>query len=350
MSDLSSNTGVNLAKGFLQSISQVFFQESPWTGILFLIGIFWGSYASGAPACAWGLVVGVLCSNFAGWIVGQPKEDGVSGLWGFNGALVGMAFPTFLGNTPLMWVALIVCSMLSTWVRTGFNYVMAPWKVNSLTFPFVFTTWLFLLSSRILTGLEPAGLPDPGFVATAAAGTEDNLVSFGVQWLKGISQVFLVDNWITGILFLAGLLICTPMACLWAAFSSLIALLVGWWFGMPESYLSAGLYGYSSVLTGIAVGTVFYKSNLRVFFWTVVAVIATLFIQAASYTFLAPFGISPLTGPFCLTTWLFLLPRFALNSPDEPDHSHWHLHWSRNKEAAQPSDAAPKTTAAPENT
>lgn len=133
----------------LKGSGQVMFQCNGWTGLLFLAGIFWGAYQEGQAVVAWGAVVGLIVSTLAGYVLRQPASDGAAGLWGFNGILVGCAFPTFLGNTPLMWLALIICSMLTTWVRTGFNHVMAPWKTNSLTFPFVFTSWIFLFAARI---------------------------------------------------------------------------------------------------------------------------------------------------------------------------------------------------------
>lgn len=87
----------------------------------------------------------------------RENSDGDEGLWGFNGILVGCAFPTFCANTWLMWASLIFFSMLSTWLRKGFNNIMAPWKINSLTFPFVFLTWMFLFASRIFDGIQPIG-------------------------------------------------------------------------------------------------------------------------------------------------------------------------------------------------
>ncbi|MEI3553949.1 MAG: urea transporter [Alistipes senegalensis] len=46
-----------------------------------------------------------------------------------------------------------------------------------------------------------------------------------VYWLKGIGQVFLIDSWVTGIWFLAGLFLCSRWAALWAAIRSALALL-----------------------------------------------------------------------------------------------------------------------------
>lgn len=78
---------------------QVMFQNNAWTGFFFLAGIFYGSYASGNGIVGWGALVAIIVSTITGYLLKNPTKDGLSGLWGFNGVLVGCALPTFLGNT-----------------------------------------------------------------------------------------------------------------------------------------------------------------------------------------------------------------------------------------------------------
>jgi urea transporter len=312
------------AKALLRGAGQVMFQGHAWTGFFFIVGIFWGAYESGTPLVAWGAVVGLMVATMAGLAVGLPRHEGESGLWGFNGILVGCAFPTFLGSTLYMWLALIFCAALTTWVRVGFNNVMKPWHVNSLTFPFVFCTWVFLFASRMLPGVPPTALPspmlevfDPGFWGFPLHAGELARI-----WLRGIAQVFLIDSWVTGIFFLVGLLIANRWAFLWAALSSAIALLCILVLRGAGYEVVRGLYGYSAVLTGIALATTFHRPGLVSGCWAVLGIVCTVFVQAAMDALLLPFGIPPLTAPFCIATWLFLLPMFRLDDA-EPDHSHW---------------------------
>lgn len=311
----------------LRGGGQVMFQCSAWTGLLFLAGIFWGSYECHLPQVAWGAVVGVIASTLAGRILGQTPADGEDGLWGFNGILVGCAFPTFLANTWLMWVALIFCSMLTTWVRQGLNNVMAPWHVNSFTFPFVMLTWLFLFASRMLGGLAESSLSAPELPAAAAthaaAVLDTSPGSLVVYWLKGVAQVFLIDSWVTGIFFLAALAVCSRWAAVWAAIASAVSLALAILYGAPAADISAGLFGFSPVLTGIALGCTFYKVNCKSALWALTGIVATFFIQAAMDVMFEPWGLPTLTGPFCLATWLFLLPLYKLDVTDKPDHSRW---------------------------
>lgn len=310
-------------KAILRGTGQVMFQGNVLTGLLFLCGIFWGAYQEGQGVVAWGALVGVISSTVAGYVVRLPANDGLQGLWGFNGVLVGCALPTFLGNTVWMWIALIICSMLTTWVRTGFNNVMTRWKVNSLTFPFVFCTWLFVLAARMFHGMPPEYMAVPELTAPLSGSIDLGFGHLLVYWLKGIAQVFLINSWVTGIFFLAALFVSSRWAALWAAIGSALALLVALLFQAPGHEIANGLYGFSPVLTGIALGCTFYKVNRRSAMWALMGIIVTVFIQAGMNAMMLPLGLPTFTAPFCITTWLFLLPLFKFDEK-EPDHSHWH--------------------------
>ena len=205
---------------------QVMFQDNVWTGVLFIIGIFVGAYMEGMPVVVWGALTGLAVSTLAGYLFKMPDADGREGLWGFNGILVGCALPTFLANTVWMWIALIVCAAMTTWVRTGMNNLLAPWRVSSFTFPFVFCTWCFLLAGREFAGMGPAHMSTPELAYTISPLECHSVLDFAEYWLKGIAQVFLINSWVTGAVFLIGLAIASWRAALWAGISSLIALVM----------------------------------------------------------------------------------------------------------------------------
>ena len=293
----------------LRGAGQVMFQNNSWTGLLFLIGIFGGALLEHTPEVGWGALVGLLASTCSGRLLRLPKEDGKQGLWGFNGILVGCAFPTFLGNTVGMWLALNLCAALTTWVRSGLDHVLSTWRIGSLTFPFVLCTWLFLLAARTLNGIPTPHLPHPvlppvdGVHVLAVHAAE-----LPLYWLRGVSQVCLINSWFTGICFLAGLLVSNWRAAVWGAVGSAFALALALLFAAPTADVSAGLYGFSPVLTAIALGATFPTPGRRTLTWTLLGIAVTLFIQAGMDVLVEPFGIATLTAPFCLATWLFLLP------------------------------------------
>jgi urea transporter len=308
----------------LRGAGQVMFQRNAWTGLLFLCGIFWGAYAGGHGAVAWGALLGLFAATAAGSVLRLPQRDGDDGLWGFNGILVGCAFPTFLGGSVWMWLALVLCAALTVWVRAGFNNVMGRWGINSLTFPFVLCTWIFLLAARAMIGLPDTGMGEPALPgAAAAAALPVHFGTLAAAWLRGVAQVFLLDSWVTGALFLAGLAVADFRAALWAAAGSAIGLATGAAFGASGHLLAQGLYGYSPVLTAIALATVFYKPGVRSAVWALVGTVVTVFVQAAMNVAAEPLGVATLTAPFCVVTWLFLLPRLVFGDPAETDHTNW---------------------------
>lgn len=306
---------LDFPRTLFRGVGQVMFQDNMWTGLLFVIGIFWGAYAEGFPTVAWGMLLGVAVSTLTGYILHLPDGKGAQGLWGFNGVLVGCAFPTFMGNTVWMWIALILCSAMTTWVRTGLDNIMKQWNISSLTFPFVISTWFFLLASRLMSGMPPAYMSTPEFAGGLHEVFDFTFANVVTTWLKGIAQIFLINNWVTGIFFLAGLAVSNWRAAMWAAIASLTALFVALLWHAPGHDVENGLYGFSAVLTGIALGSTFCNNSWRTALWAMTGIVATVFIQAAMNAFFSPMGLPTLTGPFCIATWIFLFPNYKFFRP-----------------------------------
>lgn len=306
----------DILRATLRGAGQVMFQGNAWTGLLIMIGIFFGSYfADGKPTplVAWGALVGLIVSTAAGYIF-ESKNDGDQGLWGFNGILVGCAVFTFLGSTVWAWTAMILGAAMTVIARRAFNNVFAPFNTTSYTFPFIAVSWFILLSARMMGQLPPVGESIASLPTDITGpGMDFTFVDLIKYWLRGISQVFLVDSWITGIIFIVALAISSRWAAAWAMIASAVSLLVAIVFNANHADVAAGLFGFSPVLTGIALGCTFYKPSVKVFFYTLAGVVFTVFVQAGMDTFLSPVGIATLTAPFCVATWIFMLPMYKLN-------------------------------------
>lgn len=304
---------------------QVMFQQSVSCSLFFLIGIFWGAWSEGRMAVAWGAVVGLAVSTLTGHLLRLKPSEGEAGLWGFNGILLGCALMSFLRSTPLTWCVLMLGAASTVWLREGMNRVMRRWRLNSLTMPFVLICWLLLAAAHSFEGLSAEGLPTPALHQEGSIHLAMGPIHLIFYWLRGIAQVFLFDSWVTGLFFLAGLISANGWAAFWAAFSSALALALALLFQAPGTEISLGLYGFSPVLTGIALGAVFHRPSWRSALWAVLGVVLTLFAQGAANVILAPFGVPTLTVAFCLVSWIFLLPLFRSDSHSEKaDHSDWH--------------------------
>ena len=71
--------------------------------------------------------------------------------------------------------------------------------------------------------------------------------------LKGFSQVMLMDNAISGGLILLGITLHSPLLGLMALLSSMVGTLTGKYCGGDKIAVSQGIYGFNSILSGIAV-------------------------------------------------------------------------------------------------
>lgn len=111
-----------------------------------------------------------------------------------------------------------------------------------------------------------------------------------------------------GIIHLAGLAICSPISAFYAFIGSTIGTLTALGLGASSAQVYAGLWGYSAVLSSIAIGGMFFVSNSRaVFFYAILAAIFTAIIHGAVISFMAPFGLPALTFPFNLVAWIWCL-------------------------------------------
>lgn len=285
----------------LRGAGQVMFQPSWPAGALFLAGILVGSLGLGGEGHI-AVFIGALAALVFAAICGIRLKGTDEGLWGFNAVLVGCAAYTFLSLSLPGW--LFICAVLLTLpLKALFDKALSLTGISSLTFPFIVSTWLLLIAAGPLSvapyAAESIREPATLSVATLAAG-----------WLKGLSEVFLIDSWVAGLLFMTGLLIASRQAAMWAALGSAIGMATAFAIGCPTDEILLGLWGFSPALTAIAIGSVFRpaKSNRLWHVIAIAATIATVPIQKMLMLLLAPAGLPVLTLPFCLATWLTAIP------------------------------------------
>ncbi|HEY6631803.1 MAG TPA: urea transporter [Rhizobiaceae bacterium] len=299
----------------LRGAGQVIFQDNPLTGLFFLAAIIWGAYVAGQPAIAVGAVVALVVATVTAMLLDVDEPSLRQGLFGFNGVLVGAAVPTFLAVNGWMWFLLIVGAAVSTVVMLAVSNVMKTWGAPALTFPFVLTTWFLVLAAYSFGHLPIASMGPPA-LPHQAAGVVPELRLAGWQlvegWLKGPAQVFLINNAVSGVLVVLGLLVSSPWAALFALIGSAVAIGLSLGLGASLASIDGGLYGFSPVLTAVGLGCVFYRPSWRVALFALLGTVFTVIVQGALDATVSPLGIPTFTAPFVFTTWLFLLPKAKL--------------------------------------
>jgi len=304
----------------LRGVGQVMFQDNPLSGLLFLAAIAWGAVAAGAVEVLVGCVLALVSATCTAMWLRADAQSLAAGLYGYNAVLVGLALPTFLAPSPLLWCYVVLGGAVSVVCMLGTVNVTRAWSVSALTFPFVLTSWLLLLATYGFAGLPGDGLPFANQIEPidpAAANLLDP-AGFVSGVLRSVSQVFLKGNGISALLFLAGLAVGSLPAAAFGLGGAFLAVITAHALGAESELISAGLMGFSPVLTAIALGAVFYAPSPRVLAYAVLGTVFTVVVQGALNVLLTPFGIPTLTAPFVLATWLFLLPRQHFGATAEP--------------------------------
>ena len=234
-----------------------------------------------------------------------------SGLYGFNGVLVGLALATFIAPGPLLWLYVVLGAAVSVVTMSATASALKALGLPTLTFPFVIVTWLLLLASYGFAGLGGDALPAEEVVMPyeSVASVQLGAGDFLQAALFSISQVFLKASIVAAVLFLAGLAVNSVAAAVAALGGAILAVVTAHLLGAESDLITGGLLGFSPVLTAVALGTVFHPPGVRVAAYAALGTIFTVIAQAAFNVALTPLAIPALTGPFVLVTWLFLLPR-----------------------------------------
>jgi urea transporter len=158
---------------------------------------------------------------------------------------------------------------------------------------------------------------------------DGKFMTFITASLKGISQVILIENAITGLLILIAITIESYYLGIIALLSAIIGTLVGKFGGVAEQTINQGLLAYNSVLTGMALA-LFLSGPYMWMIALVGSAIAAIF-TATMMHFMQKTEIPILTFPFIILTWFILLASYKLKgirlSPTlEPQNlAYWEL-------------------------
>lgn len=100
----------------LKGIGQIMLQENRWTGLLFLIGIFMGSWQCGVA-----VLISTAAGTFTAMTLKYDKSQINAGLYGFSAALVGVALAFLFDTTILIWILIILGGALAAVIQHFFK-------------------------------------------------------------------------------------------------------------------------------------------------------------------------------------------------------------------------------------
>jgi urea transporter len=322
---LESRPALDFVHYCLRGVGQIVFMNNPVTGLLILVGLWVFS-----PWLGFAAMLGVVASTASALILGLDQVAVRAGLYGFNGALVGAGLATFLEPTWSVRVMVysVVVAAFSTVLMVTLGAMLLPrLKVPPLTLPFNFATLAFLLAAFAVAhgDLGPLVGPQSSTVvgpeidtslrateAGSAVGVVEGVVNAVV---RGISQLFLADSMIAGLIILAGMLVCSRIAAAFAVLGSALGVATGLLLGADGYKVYHGFWGYNSYVSAVAIGGVFFVLTWRSALFAAGCAVVTALLFAAISTVFSPWGLPALTLPFCFGTLAFLMmkeltPRF----------------------------------------
>jgi len=323
---LERRTLLDFINASLRGVGQVGFANNPISGLLITLAVFLQS-----PWVALMLVVGVVVATWTAYLMRLDRPSVRNGIFGLNGALVGLALGTFgtwgNGTGNWLWVlAAIVCAGLSTVLMQYLGLWMAVHLgLPSMGLPFHIVTYSFLaMALYIQQPFFQLGAPPPFPLAESLDGVG---VLSGL--ITGIGQIFFSGSLVSALLIIVALALCSPMGALIALLGSAIGLLAGMVLAVNLNVLYAGLWGYNSALTAIAIGGIFYAPNRRSFLFASAGAFGTGLIGWLLSLAIAPLGLPTLAISFHLGTYacmvvirrslssLVPVAPYAIASPEE---------------------------------
>lgn len=267
----------------LNGFSQIFLVVNPTCGALVLLAL-----GLGSPSLLAGGLLGNLAGTLSAWHMRYDRADIGAGLYGYNGALLGLLLTLLLGPAPLALLLTVIGARLAALFQAGWlrRVHRANW-LPGYTLAFVVLGWVAL-------GL--LGVLDLVLPARQALALEANGAQLLAAVARGLGQVVFLESAAAGVCLWLALWIADRGAAGWALAGSVTGLvLAGWADGGITPAMLAGLAGYNTALVALALR---HLPDAR---WMMLPGMALALAAQQAMTLLA---LPPLTLPFILVGWL----------------------------------------------
>jgi urea transporter len=252
-----------------KGVGQVIFLNDRRAGALIL-----GSLALGDPYLAFLAGTGTVVANATAARAGLDTNALQNGLFGYNGCLVGCATAVFIcpiaDPTAVSTISTIAAAGIWTTTGAAASTMVAAslpgalGKVPQYTLAFNLVTLSVLLRTQPLAAAT--AVADSSTVDATVTPAADVVITMGqllAAPLHGLSQIFVVESALTGAGVLVAVASYSPQLATHALIGSVVGSLTGVIAGAAPADIAAGLWGYNSALTSMAVGVFFVSDNLN---------------------------------------------------------------------------------------
>jgi urea transporter/Ca2+-binding EF-hand superfamily protein len=284
-------------------------------------------------------IIAIVCGNLSGLFMGFDKSFLSCGLFGYNSFLVGLAIATFdsaeihMGYNWSALIGVVITSYFSSVLFVMLGKILAPYKVSlcpvqpmhvstfalshscltnnwqstisnqtpPFTLPFNISTLVFLMAMKQITRNEVDQEPLVSVATTPLTAT-----AFFAGSIRGVGQVFLANNIISGVLVLFGIMLCSRISAVAAFVGSVVGAGVASLVSDDVAAIENGLYGFNPSLTLTAM-VMFYVPSLGSVSFGILASVVTVFVQLALEKTLRVWSLPFMTLPFCFAALAFVV-------------------------------------------
>ena len=301
---LNHYKGLWLINATFKGIGQILFCGSSLSGLLFLVAFAFGWWVI-VPYCLAGSVISTITAFF----FRQKTVLIGSGLFGYNGALLGLIWPFFWPLSYFSLLLLILASGLSTLFAILLRNLMSDSKVNLpiASIPFV-VIFLIFLGSAYVSGLLPKYSYEPITPSLSSLDMASiyQRISRPTEWFTLGRQ--LLNHAVPVCVFFAGILVYSRISALLAFVGGSLSFITAYFLMGPEGLHHLGLHGFTSVPIAVALGGFFIALNIPCFLYSLFATCLGIFLWLLIAPLSMHHGIPILTIIFNVVTIVFILP------------------------------------------
>ena len=258
----------------MSGVAQVIVQPCSLSGLIILASIAIHSWKM-ALGAFFGAVIGTATAK----ILNFDNKKITLGIFGYNATLIGIANIYFFQTAITSLIVFILSCVASVFVT---QWIPKYLKLPAFTAPFVFITWFIILIADLIK-LKPAN---------DILNFADNIHTAGLG--EAVGQVYIQGNGITGVIMLIAILLCSKSSFVWALIATTLTWLLAQSLNYPDTNIQNGLYGFSAVLTAIAL------QNMKPIIFPLIGIVLTVFVTQA---FILS-GWPSLTAPFVFVSWM----------------------------------------------
>jgi urea transporter len=305
---------------FWQSLSnsytQIFFSKNKVLGLLLILVSMFDLNAGFAGLLA------VLTANMAAYLSGLNRNKVVDGLYGFNALLAGLGLGIHFQFNMVFVVVLIFISLLSLLITGMLEGILTKYGLPFLSLPFLFATWIAMLSTRQFGHLE---------ISQRGIYTLNEMYLLGglslvkvYDWFntlgwpemikvyfRSLGAIFFQYHLFAGLVIAAGLVYWSRLAFLFSVIGFAAAWLFYDFIGASISELSYTYIGFNYILTAIAIGGFFVIPSASSFLYVLLSVPLIAFLIVSGNVVLGTYQLGIFSLPFnivvILLVYLFYL-------------------------------------------